>query len=149
MSNLGSFLENPQINHEMCRVTSEFFGDCLRTKAGLPRKSSTVHPNVLPIYNSATLTNTFTEEQIHKFEERLMILLIRMIPYERKIIKDFDLPNIFIEAADFEGFKLDRNHLPNHFQININGNTISLLPLGERVEQTYNLLYDGTLKDWI
>lgn len=156
MNNLGSFLENPQINNEMCRVAAEVFGDCLRTKAGLTRKSNTTHPDMIRVYESAKSTNTFTEDLIKKFEDRLMILLIHHYPYERKIIKNIELPDILNEAALFNGFKLYKEQLPNFIQINVNGDTINLFPVNKRTDikhteddMDFHLLYDAKTQEWI
>lgn len=150
MSNsLGSFLENPQINNELCRVAAEVFGDCLRTKAGLNRKSTSEHPDMLQIYNAARQDNSFSEDLIKKFQDRLMILLIKNYPYERKVLKSYQLPAIIKEAADFDGFNLEREQLPNFIQMNVNGHQIVMLPVGEITNLRFNLVYDAYSKEWI
>lgn len=146
---LGSFLENPQINNELCRVAAEVFGDCLRTKAGLDRQSESDHPALLAIYNSARQENSFTEDDIKKFQDRLMVLLIKNYPYERKVLKSYELPAIIKEAADFEGFNLEREQLPNFIQMNVNGYQIVMLPVGEITPLKFNLVYDGYSQEWI
>lgn len=152
MQNLGSFLENPQFDHTTCQKAAEIFGDALRYKStkNLPLKTNTKHPGVLALIKSARDSNDFTEEDIKKFEDRLTILLIKTIPYERKIVKFYDLPDIVKEAADFTGFELTPFQVPTHFQLNINHATIHLLPVGEssatlKVQSTFDLLS----KEWL
>lgn len=131
MSNkIGSFLETPQIGNEACKTAAILVGDCLRTKAGLERKSSTTDEDTLAFYESAKRENEFTEDQISKFEDRLTILLIRKLPLTRKLIKFYDIPELIAEAADFEGFEIERDQLPNRFQIKIHGQSILLLSIG-------------------
>ena len=147
MAELGSYIDNPQINNELCRVAAEVFGDCLRTKAGLDRKSTTTNPTLVRLYSSATNDNSFTEDQIKKFEDRLMVLLIRNYPYERRIKKYYELPDILFEAAEFESFNLTKQQLPNFIQMNVHGNTIQMLPFGE-CAQPFSIVYDNNLKVW-
>lgn len=149
MAELGSYIDNPQINNEACRVAAEFFGDCLRTKAGLTRQSETTNPEMIQLYQSAKQGNQFSESNIKKFQDRLMVLLIRNYPYERRIKKFYKLPSIIEEAADFDDFTLTRDHLPNFFQIFIHGYHIQLLPFHDCPELKYNLVYDNLSQTWI
>ena len=149
MNNLGSYLENPQFNHEPCRAAAEFFGDCLRTKAGLQRHCQSTNLKLQPLYEAARKTNSFTEDKIKKFEDRLTILLIRQIPFERIIKKFYKLPEIIEEAAMFDGFELHREMLPNHIQMNINGASIMFLPCGENANIKFELVYDSQKQEWI
>ena len=152
MAELGSYLENPQINNELCRVAAEFYADCLRTKStkSLTRKSTTTHSKLIELYESARETNDFTEDNIKKFEDRLMVLLIRNYPFERRIKKTYVLPDIIKEAANFSGFVLTREQLPNHVQMTVNGFQIQLLPLGEpeKIHQSYSIVYDNESQTW-
>ena len=131
-NNVGSFLENPQIGNPACKFAAQFIADCLRVKSSnalIPSNTNT-DVKLVSFRNSAKLENAFTADQITKFEDRLMILLMRLMPTQRKIKKYYELPALIIEAAQFDGFTLMRDHLPNNFQILLNGQDVLLASIG-------------------
>lgn len=133
MSNsVGSFLENPQIGNPACKFAAQVIADCLRVKSsnGLTPSNSNTDTKFISFRNSAKLENSFTSDQITKFEDRLMILLMRLMPTQRKIKKHYELPTLIVEAAQFDGFILMRDHLPNNFQLLLNGHDVLLTSIG-------------------
>lgn len=133
MSNsVGSFLENPQIGNAACKSAAQLIADFLRVKSTntISPVNTSTEPKFVAFMNSAKLTNSFTAEQITKFEDRLTILLMRLMPTQRKIKKHYEIPELILEAAAFDAFALTRDQLPNNFQLLLNGQDVLLISIG-------------------
>lgn len=151
MSSLGSFIQNPIINHKSYQVAVNFLGDCLRTKCktAIPVVSTTKNADILKLYASPTTQNQFTNELIKTFEQTVLNSLVNSEPYDRKILKFYRLPPIIEKAAkSIKGFDLKPEYLPNRFQMLIDYSSIILLPYGETSSTIFDIYWDLYTGDW-
>lgn len=151
MSSLGSFIQNPIINHKSYQVAVNFLGDCLRTKCktSIPVVSTTKNADILKLYASPTAQNQFTAGLIKTFEQTVLNSLVNSEPYDRKILKFYSLPRIIEKAAkSINGFDLKPEYLPNRFQMLIDYSSIILLPYGETSSTIFDIYWDLYTGDW-
>lgn len=151
MKSLGSYLENPHFDYRTIKEAVNFFGDALRvnSSSSLSAVSSSTNEDLIKLRTKVMKENSFTEEMIKKFEYNLTNLIIASIPYERKILKFYGLPDIFVQAAkDIPGFTLKREYLPDRLIMDINHTTISLLPYGYDAKYQFNLFYNIWDDEW-
>lgn len=151
MNSLGSYLETPYFDHRTIKEVVNFFGDSLRVKStsSLSPVSTSTNEDLVKLRQTAMEQNSFTEEMIAKFETNLINLLVATTPYERKILKFYGLPDIFVKAAqNISGFELKREHLPDRLVINISHTTITLLPYGSDAPYQFDLFYNIWDGDW-
>lgn len=151
MNSLGSYLENPHFDYRTIKEAVNFFGDALRinSTSSLSSVSSSANEDLIKLRQTAMEKNSFTEEMISKFEINLINLLIATSSYERKILKFYDLPDIFIKAAKgISGFELKRQYFPDRLVMNISHTTITMLPYGSDAPYQFDLSYNIWDGDW-